>query len=102
MYWNSRSFLQRKNPRLFLPEESYRQIAPPKPSFVKEPDISDMMPEWLKERKKAEEEDLKAFRKQDNNTINEKISQSNTSSGNSAQTSVNRNTAGFCIKEYYG
>ena len=51
-----------------------------------------MMPEWLKERKKAEEEDLKAFRKQDNNTINEKISQSNTSSGNSAQTSVNRNT----------
>ena len=46
----------------------------------------------LKERKKAEEENLKAFRKQDNNTINEKISQSNTSSGNSAQTSVNRNT----------
>lgn len=73
-------------------EGSYRQIAPPKPSFVKEPDISDMMPEWLKERKKAEEENLKAFRKQDNNTINEKISQSNTSSGNSAQTSVNRNT----------
>ena len=71
---------------------SYRQIAPPKPSFVKEPDISDMMPEWLKERKKAEEENLKDFRKQDNNTINEKISQSNTSSGNSAQTSVNRNT----------
>ena len=71
---------------------SYRQIAPPKPSFVKEPDISDMMPEWLKERKKAEEENLKDFGKQDNNTINEKISQSNTSSGNSAQTSVNRNT----------
>ena len=73
-------------------EGSYRQIAPPKPSFVKEPDISDMMPEWLKERKKAEEENLKAFRKQDNNTINEKISQSNTNSCNGEQTSVDRNT----------
>ena len=40
---------------------SYRQIAPPKPSLVKEPDISDMMPDWLKERKKAEEENRKAF-----------------------------------------
>ena len=37
---------------------SYRQIAPPKPSLVKEPDISDMMPDWLKERKKAEEGEL--------------------------------------------
>ncbi len=34
-----------------------------------------MMPEWLKERKNRKKENLKAFRKQDNNTINEKISQ---------------------------
>ncbi len=50
---------------------SYRQIAPPKPSFVKEPDISDMMPEWLKERKKAEEENRKAFEKWNSGSINE-------------------------------
>ena len=43
-------------------------------------------------KKKRKKENLKAFRKQDNNTINEKISQSNTSSGNGEQTSVNRNT----------
>ncbi len=51
---------------------SYRQIAPPKPSFVKEPDISDMMPEWLKERKKAEEENRKAFEKWNSGSISEK------------------------------
>ena len=72
MYWSSRESRPRrkKSAAALTAEGSYRQIAPPKPSLVKEPDISDMMPEWLKERKKAEEENLKAFRKQDNNTIN--------------------------------
>ncbi len=51
---------------------SYRQIAPPKPSLVKEPDISDMMPEWLKERKKAENENQKAFEKWNSNAVDEK------------------------------
>ena len=73
-------------------EGSYRQIAPPKPSFVKEPDISDMMPEWLKERKKAEEEKLKAFGKWNSDTTNVEKSQNNTDSGNGEQTSVDRNT----------
>ncbi len=61
---------------------SYRQIAPPKPSFVKEPDISDMMPEWLKERKKAEEENRKAFEKWDSSSANEKKAQSSVNTGN--------------------
>jgi len=73
-------------------EGSYRQIAPPKPSFVKEPDISDMMPEWLKERKKAEEEKLNAFGKWNSDTTNVKKSQNNTDSGNGEQASVDRNT----------
>ena len=73
-------------------EGSYRQIAPPKPSFVKEPDISDMMPEWLKERKKAEEEKLNAFGKWNSDTTNVEKSQNNTDSGNGEQASVDRNT----------
>lgn len=40
---------------------SYRQIAPPKPSLVKEPDISDMMPDWLKERKKQKKRTGRLF-----------------------------------------
>ena len=73
-------------------EGSYRQIAPPKPSFVKEPDISDMMPEWLKERKKAEEEKLNAFGKWNSDTTNVEKSKNNTDSGNGEQASVDRNT----------
>ena len=70
---------------------SYRQIAPPKPSFVKEPDISDMMPEWLKERKKAEEENRKAFEKWNSSSIsenNEKKTRENVSADRGVQDSV--------------
>lgn len=73
--------------------DSYRQIAPPKPSFVKEPDISDMMPEWLKERKKAEEENRKAFEKWNSGSISdnrEKKSHENAAASNDITASVTK------------
>lgn len=41
-----------------------------------------MMPEWLKERKKAEEENRKAFEKWNSSSANEKKTQSNVNTGN--------------------
>lgn len=71
---------------------SYRQIAPPKPSFVKEPDISDMMPEWLKERKKAEEENRKAFEKWNGSSVDEEKAHVNENAGNGIRTPAIKNT----------
>jgi len=93
MYWNTISSLLLKD-RLWRQQPTVtRQIAPPKPSFVKEPDISDMMPEWLKERKKAEEENRKAFEKWNSGSISdnrEKKSHENSAASNDITASVTK------------
>ena len=61
MFWSIRESALVKKCAAALNTVSYRQIAPPKPSLVKEPDISDMMPDWLKERKKRRRREPEGF-----------------------------------------